>query len=409
MAIEIYKSKWPLKPLSEVAEINPSRPPALRNLSDDTPVSFVPMASVCEKVGEIKERIIRPFAEVKKGFTYFANGDVIFAKITPCMENGKSAVASDLENGLAFGSTEFHVLRPRSSPAEWLYYFVRSRTFRSEAARHFKGSAGQQRVPEDFLVHALIPDPPLKDRATVVARIKECLGRVEEMQRLREEVKTESDFLEPSVVNDFLGSITVRKAPLVALGNVLKRVQYGTSQKANADASATPMLRMGNIQQGRVVATNGLKYAKLSAQDLSAYRLNEGDILFNRTNSFELVGKSGVFTGLHGDWVFASYLIRLIVDRERVLPEFVSTLINSSLGRSFIEANARRAIGQVNVNAKQIARFEIPALSLAEQKSFVDKLTDIRQASDQIAEESTETEFIHLRESILREAFAGNL
>jgi restriction endonuclease S subunit len=157
------------------------------------------------------------------------------------------------------------------------------------------------------------------------------------------------------------------------------------------------------------VATNGLKYAKVSPEDLQAYRLNEGDILFNRTNSFELVGKSGVFSDLRGDWVFASYLIRLVVDREHVLPEFVSTLINSSLGRSFIEANARRAIGQVNINARQIAAFEIPDLSLAAQTSFVKTLTEVRQASDHIAEELTETEMVQLRESILREAFAGKL
>lgn len=271
------------------------------------------------------------------------------------------------------------------------------------------GAVGLRHITKGRLEEMDIPHVEKKEQRRVVSRIRECLNRIAEMELLHGELVGENSSLESSFVNDFLSSSTVSKARRVTLGTILKRAQYGTSQKADADSSATPMLRMGNIQRGRVVATNGLKYAKLSADDLNAYRLNEGDILFNRTNSFELVGKSGVFTGLRGDWVFASYLIRLIADRESVLPEFVSTLINSSLGRSFIEANARRAIGQVNINAKQIARFEIPALSLAEQKSFVDKLTEVRQASDQIAEESTNTEFIHLRESILREAFTGNL
>ena len=409
MGHSIYKSRWPLRPLAEVAEINPKRPAEFRNLDESTLVSFVPMVAVCEKAGAITEAISRPFGEVRKGFTYFAEGDVIFAKITPCMQNGKAAVGLNLVNRIGFGSTEFHVLRPTKATAEWLYFFVRSKSFRDEAERHFHGSAGQQRVSEGFMSQALIPDAPADDQRRVVGRIKECLSRVEEMQRLREEIITENGLLEASFVSDFLASPSVRRAARVALGKVLKRAQYGTSQKADADSSATPMLRMGNIQQGRVVATNGLKYAKLSPDDLQAYRLNEGDILFNRTNSFELVGKSGVFTGLRGDWVFASYLIRLIVDRERVMPEFVSTLINSSLGRSFIEANARRAIGQVNINAKQIAAFEIPDLSLAEQKSFVKTLTEVRQASDQIAAELRETELVHLRESVLREAFGGNL
>lgn len=112
-------------PLAEICEINP-RLSRDHGLTNDAQVSFVPMAAVDEASGVIRDKQQRAFLEVKKGYTSFRDGDVLFAKITPCMENGKSAIAKDLLNGFGFGSTEFHVLRAngRALP-EWIYYFVR--------------------------------------------------------------------------------------------------------------------------------------------------------------------------------------------------------------------------------------------------------------------------------------------
>src|SRR5437773_52189 len=101
---------WANITVSEICEINPPKPPA-DALTPDTLVTFVSMPAVDADLGAITNPELRPFTEVRKGFTAFRNGDVIMAKITPCMENGKAAVASNLENGLGFGSTEFHVLR----------------------------------------------------------------------------------------------------------------------------------------------------------------------------------------------------------------------------------------------------------------------------------------------------------
>ena len=105
--------------LEDICIINPKAPV----LADDLEVSFVPMPKVGEQ-GEFDPSEIKEYREVKKGFTNFQNGDVLFAKITPCMENGKGAVAKDLKNGYGFGSTEFHVLRPDYTKvtSEWLYY-----------------------------------------------------------------------------------------------------------------------------------------------------------------------------------------------------------------------------------------------------------------------------------------------
>jgi type I restriction enzyme S subunit len=118
------------------------------------------MAAVGAADGTIDVTAKRPFADVKKGFTPFQSGDLLFAKITPCMENGKMAVVPQLENQYGFGSTEFHVIRPKAGiDAKYLYYFVSRQDYRKEAAHHMTGAVGQKRVPTDFLKQSIIPIP----------------------------------------------------------------------------------------------------------------------------------------------------------------------------------------------------------------------------------------------------------
>ncbi|RZM07795.1 MAG: type I restriction endonuclease subunit S, partial [Pedobacter sp.] len=100
---------WEEVPLGKVCQFNPRE---IGDIGAETPISFIPMPSVSDSLGIITEHLERPFSAVSKGYTRFMNGDVIFAKITPCMENGKIAIAKNLLNGAACGSTEFHVLRP---------------------------------------------------------------------------------------------------------------------------------------------------------------------------------------------------------------------------------------------------------------------------------------------------------
>ena len=120
-------------------------------MDDNTEVSFITMSDVSE-TGDINNENIRIFKEVKKGYTIFENGDVLFAKITPCMENGKGALAIDLKNGIGCGSTEFHVLRPLPELVlgKWLYYYTVFPDFRKTAEIKMTGSAGQKRVPKSF-------------------------------------------------------------------------------------------------------------------------------------------------------------------------------------------------------------------------------------------------------------------
>lgn len=153
---------FPKKKLGECTVINPKKSMDTR-LKEDLIVSFVPMASVGED-GSIDTSEKKLYREVKSGFTYFIEGDVLFAKITPCMENGKGAVAINLYNGIGFGSTEFHVIRPLegfTNPV-WLYNLSVSKKFRLEAEANMTGSAGQKRTPASFLQNYEIKLPPIE-------------------------------------------------------------------------------------------------------------------------------------------------------------------------------------------------------------------------------------------------------
>lgn len=152
---------WGLVPLGSASNINPKKIHDSRLVSS-TEVSFVPMSAVTER-GEIDATAIKEYDEVKTGFTYFAENDVLFAKITPCMENGKGAVAKGLRNGIGFGSTEFHVLRPIVGKTDpyWIYTLTAFSQFRMDASNNMTGSAGQRRVPASFLENYRVSLPPI--------------------------------------------------------------------------------------------------------------------------------------------------------------------------------------------------------------------------------------------------------
>ncbi len=196
-----FKKDWECGVISQFAEINPSRKGDI-NLAYDQKVSFVPMSTVNETAGAITKVEVRPFYEVSKGYTWFKEGDVIFARITPCMQNGKSAIARNLENGHGFGSTEFHVLRPGPKiSAEWLHLLVRHRDFRDDAASHFKGTAGQQRVPQSFLEQKEIVVPPIDEQKRIVDFFDSLRLKLSSIRSLRSESSVEFNALLPSILD----------------------------------------------------------------------------------------------------------------------------------------------------------------------------------------------------------------
>ena len=190
-----------LVPLSEAVEVNPKIDRSA--LHDDLDVSFVPMAAVEALSGGIDVSTVRKYAEVKKAHTHFRDGDILFAKVTPCMENGKMAIARKLVNGVGFGSTEFHVLRPRAGvDARYIYYFVSSQTFRKDASGHMTGAVGLRRVPSAYLEEQLIPLPHIDEQRRIVAELEKQFSRLDEAVANLQRVKANLKRYKASVLKD---------------------------------------------------------------------------------------------------------------------------------------------------------------------------------------------------------------
>lgn len=170
---------WARTTLGEVCQINPAKPKP-DALPADAPVTFVPMAAVDDVTGAISAPEKREFVKVRGSYTAFQDGDVLFAKITPCMENGKAAIARDLVNGLGFGSSEFHVLRPsdRVIP-EFIYHLIRQKSFRAEAKDNMTGSVGQARVPTEWLKNFEIELPPVETQREIVGLVAQVQEQME--------------------------------------------------------------------------------------------------------------------------------------------------------------------------------------------------------------------------------------
>lgn len=179
-----------LIPLSDIAEINPPR--KTLQLADADEVSFIPMSDVTDSARWVGNQT-RKLREVRSGYTYFEEGDVLFAKITPCTENGKGCLAVGLRNGIGFGSTEFHVLRARSNAdPRFIFQWTIAASLRSQAAAQMIGSAGQQRVPEDFLSRFQIPALSRSEQtaiAEILATVDQAIAQTEALIAKQRRIK----------------------------------------------------------------------------------------------------------------------------------------------------------------------------------------------------------------------------
>lgn len=183
--------RWEVKKLGENAIINPKK--SETKILGNIKVSFVPMANVSNRGGLILDED-RNIEDVYKGFTYFKDGDILFAKITPCMENGKGCIVRKLKNGIGFGSTEFHVIRPKTSILHevFVYQSTMTKEFRSSAERNMKGSAGQKRVSREYLENYKLPIPPIE----LQNQFAEKVQSIEQQKQLMQQslVEMENNF-----------------------------------------------------------------------------------------------------------------------------------------------------------------------------------------------------------------------
>lgn len=467
---------WAEARIDDVVNLNPRLD--RDGLEADAAVSFVPMAYVEEESGRMDVSRSRPYSEVRTGYTPFLAGDVIMAKITPCMENGKIAVVPDLIGGAGFGSTEFHVLRPCDSiEGHWLFYYLLQRSFRRDARRRMGGSAGQLRVPAEFIAESRIPVAPLPEQQRIVAEIEKQFSRLDAgvaaLKRVQANLRRYKAAVLKAACDGILSApwraahanlepaekLLVRilrerrrrweeteLAKLVARGKppkddrwkqrykepaaprtadlaelpptwcwatveqVSEVIQYGTSAKCTAEGDGVPVLRMGNIMSDGLIDAAQLKYLSPEHDEFPALLLAPSDLLFNRTNSAELVGKSAVYHGAPAPCSFASYLIRVrCLDGANSV--YVAACLNSSYGRSWIREVVSQQVGQANVNGSKLGAFAFPLPPLVEQDDIVRQLDvslTVAQHTVGIVEANVRRAD-RLRQSILKAAFEGRL
>ena len=370
-----------MEKLGEVCLINPKS----CTLRGDTGVSFIPMTKVGEH-GEFDASEIKNYSEVKKGFTNFQNGDILFAKITPCMENGKGAIAHNMKNGIGFGSTEFHVLRPDTDKitSEWLYYLTTWKTFRKEAERNMTGSAGQKRVPKTFLENYVVNLPDIDTQKSE----NKILRKVDDLIFLRKQQLAKLDELVKARFVEMFGTYPANpfEWDTGKIKDAVLDVRYGSSRPA-VEGGKYPYLRMNNITYDGKLDLTDIKRIDVPDNELDRCTVRRGDVLFNRTNSKELVGKTCVYNR-DEPMILAGFVIRVRVN-QRILPEFLSAFLNTDFSKQMLQGMCKSAIGQANINAKEMQNIGLyfPPLSLQNEfAAFVERVDQQKQTIQQSLE-----------------------
>jgi len=195
--IEMNSAKY--LSFSEVCDINPSKREIIE-FRDDLEVTFLPMPAVSKR-GVVLEKKIKKLKDVKKGYTFFKNSDVLLAKITPCFENGKKALVKELKNNIGFGSTEFHVLRAKDKVIpKWIYYGISSEDFRNKAKIQMTGTAGQKRVPKRVLETYKMFVPTITIQEQIVNEIESRISVCDKLEETVQQSQKNIEYLRQSIL-----------------------------------------------------------------------------------------------------------------------------------------------------------------------------------------------------------------
>lgn len=196
----VRMESWEQCSLSDVCTVNPKKADT-KDLPDELEVSFFPMPALSEIYGEITDPQTRLLKEVRSGFTNFSEGDVVFAKITPCMENGKSAVVGKLVNDIGYGTTEFFVLRCSDRLYNrFLYHLVRDKLFRDKAKAVMAGAVGQQRVPKRYLETYKLNLPKFNEQREIVRILDGSFAKEQQTKEAAEAVLDQIDLMKKSIL-----------------------------------------------------------------------------------------------------------------------------------------------------------------------------------------------------------------
>ena len=325
----------------------------------------------------VSDYTLKPIANLGSG-TYVENGDLMVAKITPSFENGKQGIVN-IESDFAYATTEVIPVRSRPTLSDtlFLFFYLLHPEVRSDLAGKMEGSTGRQRLSKTVLGEHLIPLPPLSEQKKIANVLSTVQRAIEAQERIIQTTTELKKALMYKLFTEGTRGETQKQTEIgpvpeswevAPLGDSLSVAQYGLSVKGNPEGNY-PILRMTNQANGRIVA-NDLQFVRIGEADFKKFKVESGDILFNRTNSLELVGRTAVHD-IKGDFVFASYLIRLRTKEEKLNPFFLNIHFNRDETQAHLKSIATRAVSQSNISATRLKGFAVPLPYLEEQAEIV--------------------------------------
>ncbi len=409
------KAGWKVKPLGEVCEVKPPKALARRKLPPDAEVSFVPMGDLGELQRGFVANQSKPLSEVYSGYTYFADGDVLLAKITPCFENGKLGVARNLTNGVGFGSSEFLPLRCSDALApEYLFYFLYRNEFREVGAKIMTGAVGHRRVPEEYLRQLPIPLPPIDEQHQIVAVLDKAfeglaharIHAVANLQNARElfAVTIEASLRQAGGVPLTLEELLERKWIISHLdGN------HGSNypRKEEFVAEGVPYIS-ANCIEGNVIDLGRCKFLTPKRADTLRKGVAQNrDVIFAHNAT---VGPVALLTTEEPRVILSTSLTYYRCDESKVSPEFLVFAMRSAGFKRQYEAVMEQATrNQVPITMQRTFTHLIP--SMGEQLKFAEAgiqiENDARELDRQYSQKLQDIDA--LRQSLLQQAFAGEL
>ena len=386
--------------LGDVCIINPKG----KSLDDDCDVSFVPMQSVSED-GTVDVTTIRKYGEVKKGFTNFQDGDILFAKITPCMENGKGCIANGLKNGMGFGSTEFHVLRPKSElvTSEWIYYLTSWPEFRKECEKNMTGSAGQKRVPKTFLENYQIDIPSLDEQDRITAQ----LDKVSDLIAKRRAQLDKLDLLVKARFVEMFGDVETNPMnwPTSTIGAVVDSIEAGWSgngTQREKQPGEIAVLKVSAVTKGYFIPSE----CKVldDQENIKKYVFpQKGDLLFSRANTREMVGATAVISEDYPELILPDKLWKIrFVDSINV--HYMKQVLSSkSVREKFSAASTGTSGSMYNVSMDKFKKIKIPVPPADSQDNFSQFVEQTERMKNYIASSLDKLET--MKKALMQEYF----
>lgn len=409
------KAGWEAVRLADVCTFRPPKSEARKRLAETDIVSFAPMEDLGVDQKYLKPSGVRPLGSVAGSYTYFADGDVLLAKITPCFENGKLGIARDLENGIGFGSSEYFVIRPSSRvTAEYLYYFLSQPSFREAGAQSMTGAVGHKRVAKDFLEEHVLPLPPPAEQQRIVAILDEAFAGIATARAAAEQNRQNARALFESHLQSVFsqrGEGWVEKR----LGDLCDFLNGFAFKSGDAVAeSNTQLVRMGNLYGNQLdLDRSPVFYPDSFATAHSRYVLQDGDIIMSLTGTtgkedygFAVRIPSCGHTLLMNQRIMKFDAIRCDMIDDGYLLHYLRS--RCFLDLLYPTANGTR---QANLSSVTMKLLPVPLPALKEQRAVAAILDDLHEETQRLEAlyQRKLDALDELKQSLLHQAFSGKL